>query len=188
METCDTRLIEALKYSRRTATKILRDYPDEVEDVLQTAAFHAIRNIKRFRGESKFNTWFTRIVVNDALTFLRTRQRVFVSLDNPITADNGELITLNFPDTRPGPDSQASYLELKHLVNKTISSMTPPVRIGAYHVLNGGQNNSPCEKSRKLRARKILREAIEAWRDKRLERPPGLEPGTNELRGRCSTY
>ena len=56
--------------SLRTAYGILR-CKEDAEDAVQTAYFAAFRNFKRFRGESTFKTWITRIVVNCCLSRLR---------------------------------------------------------------------------------------------------------------------
>ena len=57
---------EHYKASLRTAYRILRSKEDS-EDVVQTAYCAAFRHFHRFRGESSFKTWITRIVVNCCL-------------------------------------------------------------------------------------------------------------------------
>jgi RNA polymerase sigma-70 factor, ECF subfamily len=67
--------------SLRTAQRILRSKEDS-EDAVQTAYCAVLRNLDRFRGESSFKTWITRIVVNCCLMQLRERRaRPQVSLD-----------------------------------------------------------------------------------------------------------
>ena len=56
--------------SLRTAYKILRSKED-AEDAVQNAYCAAFRNFNKFRGESSFKTWITRIVVNCCLTRFR---------------------------------------------------------------------------------------------------------------------
>jgi RNA polymerase sigma-70 factor (ECF subfamily) len=48
---------------------------DEVRDVTQEAFLKAIRNIKKFRGQASFSTWFYRIVVNTCRDFLRRKRK-----------------------------------------------------------------------------------------------------------------
>ena len=77
--------------SLRTAYRILRSKEDS-EDAVQTAYFAAFRKLNQFRGESSFNTWITRIVVNSCLIQLRARRaKRQVALD----------------DIRPAPESRA---------------------------------------------------------------------------------
>lgn len=67
--------------SLRTANGILRSKED-AEDAVQTAYCAAFRHFHRFRGESSFKTWITRIVVNCCLMQLRrSRARPQLALD-----------------------------------------------------------------------------------------------------------
>ena len=77
--------------SLRTAYRILRSKED-AEDAVQTAYCAAFRNFNKFRGESSFKTWITRIVVNCCLIQLREhRAKRQVALD----------------DIQPAPESHA---------------------------------------------------------------------------------
>lgn len=59
----------------RTARSILRD-DAEAEDAVQNAYLRAYRQIDQYRGEARLATWLTRIVINEALGFLRKRSRL----------------------------------------------------------------------------------------------------------------
>lgn len=68
--------------SFRIAYRILRSKED-AEDAVQTAYCAAFQNLNKFRGESSFKTWITRIVVNSCLMQLRERRvRTQVALDD----------------------------------------------------------------------------------------------------------
>ena len=56
--------------SMRVARNILRQ-EDDAQDAVQAAYFVAFRRLDKFRGESSFKTWITRIVVNCCLLQLR---------------------------------------------------------------------------------------------------------------------
>lgn len=67
-----------VRYSQDTrylhmAQSILHNIPDS-EDAVQNAIVQAIRKWQQFRGQSKFSTWFTRIVITCSLMMLRKRQ------------------------------------------------------------------------------------------------------------------
>lgn len=47
----------------------------DVDDVLQNTFVKAFRNLGKFRGDSKLSTWLYRIATNEALSWLRSRQR-----------------------------------------------------------------------------------------------------------------
>jgi DNA-directed RNA polymerase specialized sigma24 family protein len=57
----------------RTALRILRNHHD-AEDAVQRAFQRAIVNLERFREDSTFSTWLTRIAINEALMLLRQRR------------------------------------------------------------------------------------------------------------------
>lgn len=62
---------------------------DDAKDVLQDTFIKAYSMIERFAwsGEGSLKAWITRIAVNTALNFLRSRKRLTTSIDN---ADTGE--------------------------------------------------------------------------------------------------
>ncbi len=63
------------RHKDRAMTLALRLTGDhrEAEELVQDAFVKAFRNLSRFRGESRFGTWFYRIVYNLCMTRLRRR-------------------------------------------------------------------------------------------------------------------
>jgi len=57
----------------RTAFRILRNRQD-AEDAVQRSFQRAFTNLCRFREDSTFSTWVTRIAINEALMMLRHRR------------------------------------------------------------------------------------------------------------------
>lgn len=49
---------------------------EDADDVLQNVWIKIFKNISKFEGNSKLYTWMYRIATNEALTFLRNKQRV----------------------------------------------------------------------------------------------------------------
>lgn len=81
-------LIEACKRQDRRAQKALFDHfspqmygvckryvrnREDAEDVLVAAMFKVLTNIGQFKGEGSFEGWVRRIVINEALMYLRKR-------------------------------------------------------------------------------------------------------------------
>ena len=65
------------EYGRRmllVARRLMRD-EDDARDCVQEALLQAFRKIDTFEGRSALNTWLHRIVVNAALSKLRSRER-----------------------------------------------------------------------------------------------------------------
>src|SRR5579863_3447831 len=57
----------------RIARAIVRNDSD-AEDVLQEAYVRAFGALDGFRGEARLSTWLARIVINEALGFIRRRR------------------------------------------------------------------------------------------------------------------
>jgi RNA polymerase sigma-70 factor (ECF subfamily) len=74
--------------------RLLGDY-NEAAEVVQDAFMSAYRNIRGFKGESRFSTWLCSIVLNlsrNKLKQMRTRSyREDCSLDDPIDTEEGRI-------------------------------------------------------------------------------------------------
>lgn len=68
-----TRLVTA--FGPMLHRHLSRMLPTDVDDVLQNTFVKAYRNLDRFRGDSKLSTWLYRIATNEALSWIRSRQR-----------------------------------------------------------------------------------------------------------------
>lgn len=91
----------------RVALRILRDH-DDADDALQSAFFRMHVRLKRFRGDSRFSTWLTRIVINASIDGLRSRQRRQTVATDPFE------IRASHPDSaQPQPVDAAIQGELR---------------------------------------------------------------------------
>lgn len=57
---------------------------EDAEDVVQESFLKVFKSIDGFRGGSKFSTWLTRIVINQALMWLRVNSQKFVPIDEGV--------------------------------------------------------------------------------------------------------
>ncbi len=117
-------------YRRGLFSSILRitKHQEDAEDVMQEALLRAFTHIKSFRGESRFNTWLTRIGINQALMCLRARRRSMVSLDFvPLPDDDS--FALDLPDSRPNPEQHCGNSELEVTLHRLINRLPSSFRI-----------------------------------------------------------
>src|SRR5262245_53794553 len=68
-------LVRAYNQRRCRGARAMLGDGAEAEDAVQQAYVDAYRNLDRFRGESSFSTWLTRIAVNAAITRLHAGRR-----------------------------------------------------------------------------------------------------------------
>lgn len=108
----------------RLATHILRNHED-AEDVVQLAFLQALRNLDRFRGNSRFSTWLLRIAINEALMMLRRYSRKCeTSLDPVHEGDENPLEQIAI-DIRPSPEQTVVEQERRSIVRDAVIRLSP---------------------------------------------------------------
>ncbi len=60
------------------ASSVVKDQYD-AEEVVQKSFIKAYKSIKSFKQNSKFSTWFYRIVVNESLMYLKRKKKEFIT-------------------------------------------------------------------------------------------------------------
>ncbi|WP_336492220.1 RNA polymerase sigma factor [Methylobacterium nigriterrae] len=106
----------------RIARSIVRN-DGEAEDVLQEAYVRAFTRLNTFRGEARFGTWLTRIVINEALGRLRQR-RPSVDLGT-ITAQKTSAQIIPFPHSSAplDPETLMAQHEIRALLEQAIDRL-----------------------------------------------------------------
>lgn len=77
----------------------------EAEDVLVTSFTKIFERINQFKGEGSFEGWIRRIVVNEALTYLRKSRNMYLETD------------LEQADLEPDYEQLSDHLEAEDLLN-----------------------------------------------------------------------
>ena len=142
---------------------------EDAEDVLQEAFVKAYKSLPAFEGKSKFSTWLYRITVNLALMKLRKRKIESVSLDVPVTTEEGS-VPREFENGGPDPLATLEAKESSESLDQAISAL--PASYRAVFVLRHVEGLSTGEtarilkvsvaavKSRLHRTRILLREQL----------------------------
>ena len=128
-ETALAPLVE--KYKRmvhRLAMQITKNHED-ANDVMQETFIKVYQSIHTFRQEAAFETWVYRIAVNEALNFVKRRERRRES--SLETTDESEFNTeiLRKAEINNNPEIQAEKAELRHWVTKAVNSLSLKHRI-----------------------------------------------------------
>lgn len=77
----------------------------DAEDILVTAFMKIFDKIHQFKSEGSFEGWIRRIVVNEALTFLRRNRSMYLETD------------LDLADREPDYNALSDHLETEDLLN-----------------------------------------------------------------------
>jgi len=109
------------------------DYED-AKDLSQEAFIRAFKSIKRFRVQSKFYTWFYRILVNICKDYLRRRKSSkFIKFSVKFKLKDGlvepEDIFESVASSVPNPQQQLLNKELGAHLTKAISSLPEKQRM-----------------------------------------------------------
>ena len=107
-----------------TAFRILRNRQD-AEDATQRSFQRAFTNLGRFREDSTFSTWVTRIAINEALMILRHRRadKAVQGID-----DTEGFFVLDLADKALTPEQAFSENELRAAVIHAISNLRENLR------------------------------------------------------------
>ena len=100
---------------------------EDAEDVAQEGFHKAFQHLGAFQERSRFSTWLTRIVMNEAYMLLRRRRRVLEVLpEGP--DDAPESVSPEFVDERPSPEESCWRRERKELLSKAVNRLRPTIR------------------------------------------------------------
>ena len=156
----------------RVARAVLRD-DAEAEDVVQETYVKAFTKLDGFEEKAAFSTWLTRIALNEALG-RRRKRRPTTDLETAEAAEAAGAELIPFPGAASAldPETSASRHELTRLLEELVDALPESFRI--VFVLREVEDLSTDEvatylginpatvKTRLFRARKLLREAVEA--------------------------
>lgn len=110
----------------RIAFRILRNRHD-AEDAVQRSFQRAFTSLARFREDSSFSTWVTRIAINEALMLLRQRRSHKEFSDQNNEAADAQF-SLTVPDHGPTPEQALARAELRKVVIHAISKLRHSLR------------------------------------------------------------
>lgn len=101
---------------------------DEANDLVQETMLRAVRNIGRFRRESRFATWLNSIVINTAISRIRKERRIgWVYLDERKEEETRFCIS-SLRDVRQNPEEVCSHRELSGLLRREALKLHPKYR------------------------------------------------------------
>jgi RNA polymerase sigma-70 factor, ECF subfamily len=117
--------------THRTAFRILRNQQD-AEDVVQKSFQRALVNLERFRQDSTFSTWLTRITINEALMLLRQRRTRESHLEDSVDAER-EDGGVEVVDHRPTPEQIVCETERRATLLEAIGKLRKKLRVVVHH-------------------------------------------------------
>lgn len=114
------------RYNQRLF-RIIRSYlsdRQDIEDVMQTTYLKAYKNLKQFRGESKFSTWLIRIAIHEALKKLKGQDKI----SNLHSVTDSRHSDLKDSVERYTPESTMIQKDMNSHLEKAIDALPPKYR------------------------------------------------------------
>jgi len=113
------------KYQKRVINIIYRLIQNrtEADDLAQEVFLRVYSHAKTYEPKAKFSTWIYKITRNVCLNELRKRKRKFVSLDETISTQEGQLKREIVSTDISSPYEDTSTHELQKLVREAIESL-----------------------------------------------------------------
>ncbi len=152
---------------------------EDAEEAMQDTFVKAFRHLDQFRKESRFTTWLTRIAINEAIQKRNTRKN-FVPLAQAENAEKN-FTPRRYEPWKSNPEQLYGKQEIHRFVEEAIQSLPEIYReafvlrdveeLSAEEAAEALQVSVPALKSRLLRARLMMREALA----EKLEEPPTLK-------------
>lgn len=92
---------------------------DDCDEVIQLSYISAYEKIKQFRGEAKFSTWLTKILINECLMLKRKNKKFsFIEPDSVTIAT----------DDHQNPEKHFMNKEQKEILEKAVASLPDKYR------------------------------------------------------------
>jgi RNA polymerase sigma-70 factor (ECF subfamily) len=105
----------------RLALRILRNR-EESEDAVQNCSLVAFCKLETFKYEGAFRSWLARILVNEAITILRKRKRIYCS--ETLTLEEQVGGTDGFPHPGPNPEQILSQKQSTNILLRKLSLLS----------------------------------------------------------------
>ena len=162
----------------RLALKMLGS-TQEAEDVVQTTFLNAMNSISGFEARSHISTWLYRIAMNEALMVLRKRKPDLVSTDEEAEDEDGVREPVQILDWCCLPEKELMTGETRKFLQDAIQGLSTSLRAAfTLRDIEGLSNKETAStlnlsetavKTRLLRARLKLREALSSYFSERME-------------------
>jgi RNA polymerase sigma-70 factor (ECF subfamily) len=147
------------------------DNEQDAEDVAQETVLKALKNLRSFRGESKFGTWLVSIALNEARARLRHNKVLkFEPVDAPQEDEDGCFVPAVLTDWREVPSEALERKEVRELLRSALESLPPIYRevlilrdVQEFNIADTAQMlgvNEGVVKTRLLRARLMMQKIL----------------------------
>ncbi len=111
----------------KMAFRITRNRQD-AEDAVQDSMMRAFLHLDEFRGDSRFSTWLTRIVMNSSLMISRKNRSARQISADELPPTGEPALHFQIPDRSPNPEQTYEERERRTILYRAIRRLRPRIR------------------------------------------------------------
>ncbi len=123
--------------------KMIRN-DDDVADLVQDTFIKAYTGLPSYQSEYAFSSWLYRIASNGCIDFLRKRRLQTISIDRPISTDDGEM-QMELPDTSYLADTHIYASERKKVLAEALANLPEPTLLARVRLLPERRVTAPLD-------------------------------------------
>lgn len=102
---------------------------DDADDLTQEAFAKAFNSIEKFDSKYAFSTWLFRIATNNCIDFIRKKRVQTVSIDQPVSGDDGSSMRFDVRDPNLDPNQHMLKKQRSHYLNQAIERLPDKYRV-----------------------------------------------------------
>ncbi len=102
--------------------------PEDAEDLTIEAFGKAFNKLDKFSPDYAFSTWLFRIAINNSIDFIRKKRLSTLSIDNPISNEDGDTLTPHISSDAPDPEEKFIKNQRKVLMREITEKLSPKYR------------------------------------------------------------
>lgn len=101
---------------------------DDADDLTIEAFGKAFNRLHQYTPNYAFSTWLFKIASNNCIDFIRKRKKNLMSIDNPISGNDGDEMTIEIRDKKRNPEEEAIARQKAELMRNVVEKLKPRYR------------------------------------------------------------
>ncbi len=101
---------------------------DDADDLTIEAFGKAFNRLHQYTPNYAFSTWLFKIASNNCIDFIRKRKKNLMSIDNPISGNDGDEMTIEIRDKKRNPEEEAIARQEAELMRNVVEKLKPRYR------------------------------------------------------------
>ncbi|RMG77283.1 MAG: sigma-70 family RNA polymerase sigma factor [Bacteroidetes bacterium] len=140
----DIKLVnQAIEGDQKAYAKLMSRYKDAIyfmllkmvnnksdaEDLTIEAFGKAFKNLNQYTPDYAFSTWLFKIASNNCIDFIRKQKMKTYSIDQPMTDDDGDEMSITLKSNIPDPEEEIIKKQKAAILREVVQQLKPRYRV-----------------------------------------------------------